>query len=118
MARYLLSICYSAGATPPSAEELEVIMADVGEVRRRLQEEGSWVFGGGLDYPSAATVITSSDGSTLATGGPFIDTKEVIGGISIIDVADTEAAVMWAERTAQATRCPIELRPFVDDHLE
>ena len=118
MTRYLMSVCYSPDATPPTANELEVIMADVTEVHRQLQAEGSWVFGGGLHDPSTATVVTSQDGSAVTTDGPFIDSKEVIGGLSIIDVADLDAALEWAERTSRATRCPIEVRPFMDDHPE
>ncbi|MEZ5343344.1 MAG: YciI family protein [Acidimicrobiales bacterium] len=118
MTRYLLSVGYRAGATPPSPDELQEIMADVGDVRRRMQAEGSWVFGGGLHDPSTASVVTAHDGSAVTTDGPFIDSKEVIGGITIIDVADLDAALGWAERTARATRCPIEVRPFMDDHPE
>lgn len=116
MTRYLLSICYPHDATPPDDDELQIIMAEVTEVRRELQAEGSWVFGGGLHDPSTATVVTWRDGSAVATDGPFIDSKEVIGGFSIIDVADLDAALAWAERTSKATRSPVEVRPFVDDH--
>lgn len=116
MTRYLMFVCYPSDATPPSPDELQSIMAEVTEVHRQLQAEGSWVFGGGLHDPSTATVVTARDGSAVSTDGPFIDTKEVIGGLSIIDVADLDAALVWAERTSQATRCPVEVRPFMDDH--
>lgn len=118
MARYLMSVCYRSGVTPPSPDELESIMADVTEVQRQLQAEGSWVFGGGLRDPSTATVVTSKDGSVVTTDGPFIDSKEVIGGLSIIDVADLDAALVWAERTSRATGCPIEVRPFMENARE
>ena len=118
MTRYLMSVCYRPDATPPTPDELETIMADVTEVHRQLQAEGSWVFGGGLHDPSTATVVSARDGTAVTTDGPFIDSKEVIGGLSIIDVADLDEALMWAERTSRATRCPIEVRPFVDDHPE
>ncbi len=118
MTRYLMSVCYAPDATPPTPDRLQSIVADVTEIHRQLQAEGSWVFGGGLHHPSTATVVTSKDGSTVTTDGPFIDSKEVIGGFSIIDVADLNAALKWAERTSQATGCPIEVRPFMDDHPE
>lgn len=116
MTRYLMSVCYSPDATPPTPDELDVIMAEVTAIRHQLQAEGSWVFGGGLHDPSTATVVMSRDGSAVTTDGPFIDSKEVIGGLSIIDVADLDAALAWAERTSRATRCPIEVRPFMEDH--
>lgn len=115
MARYLMSVCYPAGSTAPSPEELEVIGRDVTRVHEELQAVGAWVFGGGLHDPSTATVVTARDGSALTTDGPFVDTKEVIGGLSIIDVADLDEALRWAERMSQATTCPIEVRPFLPD---
>lgn len=119
MTRYLMSMGYPEGSTPPSSDELESIMADITEIRRQLQAEGSWVFGGGLHHPSTATVVRSKDGTAVTTDGPFIDSKEVIGGVTIIDVADLDAALAWAERTSLATLgLPVEVRPFVDDRLE
>ena len=115
MTRYLMSVCYPAGSTAPSAEQLEEITRDVTEVHRQLQAEGAWVFGGGLHDPSTATVVTSRNGSPVITDGPFVDSKEVIGGLSIIDVADLDEALRWADRMSAATTCPIEVRPFFDE---
>jgi hypothetical protein len=116
MTRYLMSVCYRPDETAPTPDELETIMADVTEVHRQLQAEGCWVFGGGLHEPSTASVVTSRDGTAVTTDGPFIDSKEVIGGLSIIDVADLDAALRWAERMSRATHCPIEVRPFMEEH--
>jgi hypothetical protein len=115
MTRYLLSVCYPADATAPSPDELETITRDITEVHRQLDAEGSWVFGGGLHHPSAATVVTNRNGDVVTTDGPFVETKEMIGGFSIIDVADLDAALRWAERMSEATTCPIEVRPFMDE---
>jgi hypothetical protein len=117
MTRYLMSVCYPADSTMPTPEELEIIGRDVTQVHRELQEAGSWVFGGALHHPSAATVVTNRDGSPTTTDGPFIDTKEMIGGFSIIDVDDLDIALRWAERLSAATTCPIEVRPFMSDDL-
>jgi hypothetical protein len=117
MTRYLMSVCYPADSTVPTAEDLEVIARDVTEVHRQLQDEGSWVFGGGLHHASTATVVKAHDGSPVITDGPFIDTKEMIGGLSIIDVDDLDVALRWAERLSAATTCPIEVRPFISDSL-
>jgi len=115
MTRYLMSVCYPAGSTAPSDEDLEVITRNVIEVHRQLRAEGAWVFGGGLHDPGTATVVTARDGSVTTTDGPFVDTKEVIGGLSIIDVPDLDTALRWAERMAAATTCPIAVRPFMDE---
>jgi hypothetical protein len=115
--RYLMSVCYPAGSTAPEPEELEAITRDVTEVHRQLAAEGAWVFGGGLHDPGTATVVTARDGSVVTTDGPFVDTKEVIGGFSIIEVDDLDAALRWAERMSAATTCPIEVRPFLDETM-
>jgi len=117
MTRYLMSVCYPADSAAPTPEELEVIDREVTQVHRQLQDEGSWVFGGGLHHPSTATVVTARDGSPVTVDGPFVDTKEMIGGLSIIDVDDLDVALRWAERLSAATTCPIEVRPFMSDSL-
>jgi hypothetical protein len=85
MPRYLLSVCYPAGSTAPDPEELAVITRDVTALHQRLAAEGAWVAGGGLQDPSTATVVTVQDGEVHATDGPFVETKEVIGGFSVIE---------------------------------
>jgi hypothetical protein len=48
------------------------------------------------------------------TDGPFIEGKEYVGGFTIIDVSDLDAALTWAGRTTAAIGLPIEVRPFHD----
>ena len=114
MTKYLLSVCYPADAVPPSPDELATIGADVDRLHREMVEAGVWVFGGGLHEASSATVVTSRGGRVLLTDGPFTETKEQLGGLTIVDVRDLDAALYWAERAAEATTCPIEVRPFQD----
>ena len=115
MTKYLLSVYYDEGASQPSPDELSQIVADVDAVHRALQAQGAWVFGGGLHDPSTATVVRVRGGNVMTTDGPFVETKEQLGGFSIIDVADLDAALEWARRTSEATTCPIEVRPFHDE---
>lgn len=81
-------------------------------INRDLKAAGAWVFAGGLHAPATATVVRSTDDEVLITDGPFAEGKEYLGGISIIDVTDLDAALGWAERIARATTLPIEVRPF------
>ena len=115
MTRYMLSVWYPADAAPPAPDALAEITRDVEAVHNRLQEEGSWVFGGGLHDPTTATVVTTRGGRAVTTDGPFVETKEVLGGFSVIDVEDLDAALRWAEQMSEATTCPIEVRPFQSD---
>jgi hypothetical protein len=114
MKHYLLSVCYPPGATPPSPESLNDIMRDVNALNREMQAAGAFVFAGGLHPANIATVVQFRDGDTLMTDGPFAEGKEHLGGVCIVRAADLDAALAWACRLAQATRLPIEVRPFQD----
>jgi len=112
MAHYQMSVCYPVGATEPEGAELERIMRDVQSLNDDLKAAGAWVFGAGLADPSTATVVTTSDAGVSMTDGPFIESKEQIGGFTIVEVDDLDAALAWAERFSAATGTPIEVRPF------
>ncbi|MDP1877259.1 MAG: YciI family protein [Actinomycetota bacterium] len=113
MPLYLLSVCYPADAQQPEPERLQRIMADVGAWRDAVVARGSWVFGGGLHDPSTATTVVDRDGEVLLTDGPFIEAKEQIGGITVIEAADLDEAVEMASAQSRATTTPIEVRPFM-----
>ncbi len=115
MTRYLLSVYYDEGSVQPQPDELVQITASVDAVHRELQAAGAWVFGGGLHDPATATVVSARSGQVLTTDGPFVETKEQLGGFSIIDVAGLDAALAWAQRMSEATTCAIEVRPFLDE---
>lgn len=114
MKKYLLSVCYAAEGTPPAPEALKKITRDVMALRDEMKAAGVWVFGGGLYPPTSATVLRQQNGQTLVTDGPFIESKEQIGGITIIKAPDLDAALVWASKSAAATTCAIEVRPFVE----
>ena len=113
MPRYLLSFIQPVGPIPPR-EVLEPIMRELHAVNREMKAAGAWVFAGGLHAPSTATVVRFQDDEVLITDGPFVEGKEYLGGITIIDVPDLDAALGWAARITRATTLPIEVRPFND----
>lgn len=116
MKQYLLSVCYPAGSTQPPPEALQKIMQDVGVVHAEMQAAGAWIFGGGL-YPSnTATVLRHQNGAVVTTDGPFIESKEQIGGLTILKAADLDEALAWGRKLAKAIGVPIEVRPFFDSH--
>jgi hypothetical protein len=114
MKQYLLSVCYPAGSTQPPPDALQKIMRDVGAVNREIQAAGAWVFGGGLAPPGSATVLRHQGGEVITTDGPFIESKEQIGGFTIIKAPDLDAALAWGRKLARALGIPIEVRPFVE----
>ena len=114
MTQYLLSVYYDEGSVQPPPDELAQIANEVDAVHADLQNAAAWVFGGGLHDPATATVVRSRNGQAITTDGPFVETKEQLGGFSIIDVADLDEALAWAEKLSEATTCPIEVRPLLD----
>jgi len=108
MTRFLLSVYQPFGAAPP--ENLDEIRRDVAAVTDEMRTAGVWVFAGGLHPPGTATVVRDD----LVTDGPFIEAKEHLGGFTVIDVPDLDAALAWARRASRATTLPIEVRPFQD----
>jgi hypothetical protein len=112
MTQYLLSVYQPEGRLSPQAREQ--ISRDLDTLNRDLTEAGAWVFAGGLCSPSTATVVRVRAGEVLMSDGPFTETKEYLGGFTIIDAPDLDAALAWADRLARATTLPIEVRPFLE----
>src|ERR1700728_374790 len=114
MKQYLLSVCYPAGGSQPPPAALNKIMSDVVALRREMQSAEVWVFSGGLHASDSATVLRHEDGDIVLSDGPFIESKEQIGGLTIVRVPDLDAALLWARRLARTTTTPIEVRPFME----
>jgi hypothetical protein len=91
-------------------------MRDVHAIQKEMQNAGVWVFSGGLHPPSAATVLRHRNGDVVMTDGPFIESKEQIGGITILKAPDLDAALDWGRKLARAIGTPIEVRPFMEGH--
>jgi hypothetical protein len=116
MKQYLLSICYPAGSTQPSPDALAKIVNDVGAVRKEMQAAGVWLFSGGLHASGSATVLRCQNGDLVITDGPYIESKEQIGGITILKAPDRDVAMAWARKLARAVTTPVEVRPFMENH--
>jgi len=109
MTRYLIS--FDDGWMNFSEEELPAVSKAGVEVIHAAQDAGVWVYGAGLESQRASIVATNG----LVTDGPFPETKEVIGGFSIVDVASREEALDWAAQIAAACRCAQEVREILPD---
>ena len=78
----------------------------------RLVAEGYWVFAGGLAVPSTATVIDNRGDKALFTDGPYVESKEYLGGLWIIEAADLDVALKLAAEGSKACNRKVEVRPF------
>jgi hypothetical protein len=116
MTQYLLAVHDIEGENPyATEEEMQQSFAATGIFNAKLQEQGVWVFGGGLEPADTATVVDGRGGDVLVTDGPFAEAKEHLGGFWIIDVPDLDAAMKWAAEGSEACRNPVEVRPFQDE---
>lgn len=78
----------------------------------RAPAAGVFIFTGGLDDAAPVFSVDGSSGTPLFTDGPFIESKEHLGGFAVVDVADEEAARLWAGKIAVACGWPQEVRRF------
>ena len=77
-----------------------------------MKAAGVYVFAGGLEEEADVFSADATSGSLIVTDGPFAETKEVLGGLTVVDVADEDAAKMWAGKLAEACGWPQEVRRF------
>jgi len=82
-------------------------------VIQEMTDAGVFVFSdGGLDASTALCSVIPTGGEPVFSDGPYVETKEHLGGFAVIDVADDEAARYWAGRIAGAVGWPQELHRF------
>jgi len=106
--QYLLSVIddKTNSGTPDEAAAIDVF-------NDQLRADGHWVFAGGLNAPSTATVIDNRDGAAMLTDGPFVETKEHIAGFWIIEAPDLDVALRLATEGSKACNRRVEVRPFL-----
>ncbi|HET6168378.1 MAG TPA: YciI family protein [Marmoricola sp.] len=77
-----------------------------------MRAAGVLVFTGGLDTESPVFSVDATSGEPVFTDGPYVETKEHLGGFAVIDVPDEAAARQWAGRIAQACGWPQQVHRF------
>jgi hypothetical protein len=83
------------------------------EVLAEMKAAGAYVFSGGLDSGAPVFSVDASSGTPLFTDGPYVESKEYLGGFAVVDVPDEEAARLWAAKLAVACGWPQEVRRFL-----
>jgi hypothetical protein len=95
MTQYLMSVLDDTAGLAMAEE-----MAAIDAFNEQLQAEGHWVFAGGLASPSTATVVDGLDGEPVFTDGPYVESKEHIGGFWIIEAPHLCSRTAWASWSA------------------
>ena len=95
-----------------TVEELREKSKTLRPLVAEMKAAGVLIFTGGLDDAAPVFSVDPSSGMPLFTDGPFIESKEHLGGFAVVDVADEEAARLWAAKIAVACGWPQEVRRF------
>lgn len=106
MPQYLLA-GYLPNDFDPSTQDPAVV-EEIHQLNRDMIAAGVRRFAGGLG--SARTLRPQPNGEALLTDGPYLETKELIGGLLIIETANLEEALVWARKGAKACHMPMEMR--------
>lgn len=102
-----LSVIYLPDDFDPSKQDPSVA-ADIYALNEEMIAAGIRKFACGLG--SSHTFQAQANGDVLVTDGPYLETKEQVGGLSIIEVPTLEEAKMWGRKAAKACRVPVEVR--------
>jgi hypothetical protein len=112
MTKYLLTLYQPDGVPSPEDVDLDRIGRELGALNEEIRAAGAWVFAGGL-HPAATSTVVRARGDDLAlTDGPYLEGREHVGGFTIVEADDLDAALGWAGRVARITGLPVEVRPF------
>lgn len=116
MPRYMLSVYGPAEPTEfgpyPSKEVMLQAFADTGAFNDKLSRDGHFIFADGLEPAATATTVDGQAEQTVVTDGPYLETKEHLGGFWIIEASDLDEALKLAAEGSKACRGSVEVRPF------
>jgi len=79
-----------------------------------LRQNGNWVGGEGLQGPESATMLRYQNGKVAVTDGPYAETKELLGGLLILEAQDLNHAIQLLSKHPGVKMGPWEIRPTVD----
>jgi hypothetical protein len=112
MTQYLVAIHHPDDYDPFAAEDA-AMHRDIDVLNDEMVAAGVRVFVGGLrPARDARSVRAQPDGQVLITDGPYLETKEHVGGFWVLEAASLDEALAWGRKAAIACRAPVEVRPF------
>ena len=112
MPQYLVAIHHPDNFDPSSVTEEKIHDIDV--LNDEMGAAGARFFAGGLQSaPHAKSLRRQPGGEVAITDGPYLETKEHIGGFWILDAANMDEAVAWGRKAVVACRASVEVREFL-----
>ena len=95
-----------------AASESETTQTDIRALNMEMRDKGVRLFAGGLRPVREAKAVRRRGDGLVVSDGPYMETKEHIGGFWILDCASLDDAVEWGRKAAMACRAPVEVREF------
>ena len=112
MPQYLVAIQHPDNYDP--SLEGEAMIRDIGALNEEMDAAGARVFAGGLEPAAKAKSLRKQPGGEVViTDGPYLETKEHVGGFWILEAADMDEALAWGRKAVVACRVPVEVRAFL-----
>jgi hypothetical protein len=112
MPKYLVTI-YHLDDYDPSVAEDEAMDREIDALNEEMVAAGARIFVGGLHPASSARSLRAQpDGKVLIIEGSYLQTKEHVGGLWVLEAADLNEALAWGRKATIACRVPVEVRPF------
>lgn len=112
MTQYLVAIHHPDNYDPAAMED-EAMHRDIDVLNDEMVAAGIRIFVGGLRPASnARSIRAQADGKASITDGPYLETKEHIGGFWVLEAQSLDEALEWGRKAAIACRAPVEVRPF------
>ena len=96
-------------------EDFRTASTAVTALRAEMKAAGVLVFLGGLDDEAPVFSVDASSGTPLFTDGPYLESKEHLGGFWVVELPDMDAALTLAARASRACGDIVEVRPFEDE---
>ncbi len=112
MPQYLVAIQHPDNYDP--SLEGEAMIRDIGALNKEMDAAGARFFAGGLEPAAKAKSLRKQPGGEVViTDGPYLETKEHVGGFWILEAADMDEALAWGRKAVVACRVPVEVRAFL-----
>jgi len=113
MTQYMISVWHAPDFDKElTGEDMQRMATQVDAFNRKVTEAGKWVFAGGLERIETATCVDGRNGGNVVTDGPFIESKEILGGFWVLECADLDEALALAREASAACEGKVEVRPF------
>ena len=111
MPQYLVAIHHPDNYDPSTEDE--AMKRNIDTLNEEMEAAGVRIFAGGLQPSAKAKSLRAQpNGDVLITDGPYLETKEHVGGFWLLEAADLDEALEWGRKAVIACRAPVEVRQF------